>query len=81
MDSLWKNHTWDLGPRPQGKKIVEYRWFYQTKFTFEGAIEHHKACLVVKGLSHQDGINYIETFTPIAKHEPYSIDSFSCCSL
>ena len=81
MDSLEKNHTLDLLPRPHGKNIVKCQWVYRTKFTCEGSIEHHKACLVVKGLSHQDGINYIETFTPIAKHEPYSIDSFSCCSL
>jgi len=37
------------------------------KFFFEGVVEHHKACLVMKGFSQQEGINYTETFSPIAK--------------
>jgi hypothetical protein len=67
MNSLLKNHTWDLVPRPQGKNIVKCRWVYKTKFTSEGVVEHHKACLVVKGFSQQEGIDYIETFSPVAK--------------
>jgi hypothetical protein len=67
MDSLLKNHTWDLVPRPQGKNIVKCRWVYKTKFTSEGVVEHHKSHLVVKGFSQQEGINYTETFSPVAK--------------
>ena len=48
MTSLEKNYTWDLVPRPPRKNIVKCRWVYQTKFTFEGAIEHHKSHLVAK---------------------------------
>jgi hypothetical protein len=46
---------------------VKCRWVYRTKFTSEGVVERHKACLVVKGFSQQDGIDYTETFSPIAK--------------
>ena len=67
MDSLEKNHIWDLVPQPQGKNIVKCRWVYQTKFTFEGIIEHHKAHFVVKKLSQQEAIEYIETFAHVAK--------------
>jgi hypothetical protein len=67
MNSLLKNHTWDLVPRPQGKNIVKCRWVYKTKFTFEGVVEHHKACLVAKGFSQQEGIDYTETFSLVAK--------------
>jgi hypothetical protein len=67
IDYLSKNHTWDLVPRPQGKNIVKCRWVYRTKFTSEGVVERHKARFFVKGFSQQEGINYIETFSPIAK--------------
>jgi hypothetical protein len=65
LDSLSKNHTWELVPQPQGKNVVKCRWVYRTKFTFEGVVEHHKSCLVVKGFSQQEGIDYTETFSPM----------------
>jgi hypothetical protein len=39
IDSLLKNQTWDLVPRPQGNTIVRFRWVYRTKFTSEGVFE------------------------------------------
>jgi hypothetical protein len=39
IDSLSKNHTWDLVPQLQGKNVVKCRWVYRTKFTFEGVVE------------------------------------------
>jgi hypothetical protein len=38
-----------------------------TKFTFEGIIERHKARLVTKGFYKQEGIDYTENFSPVAK--------------
>lgn len=67
MDSFEKNHTWDIVPRPPGKNIAKCRWVYQTKFTSEGTIECHKACLVVKCFSQQKGIDYTMIFSPILK--------------
>jgi hypothetical protein len=67
IDYLSKNHTWDLVPRPQGKNNVKCPWVYRTKFTSEGVVERHKARLVANGFSQQEGINYIETFSLVAK--------------
>jgi hypothetical protein len=67
MDSLMKNHIWDLLLEPQGKNIVKCRWVYKTKFTSKGVVEHHKYRLVVKGFSQQEGINYIDIFSHVAK--------------
>jgi hypothetical protein len=63
VDSLMKNHTWDLYPQPSGNNIVKL--VYKTKFTTEGVVEHHKARLVVKVFSQQEGIDYIVTFSPV----------------
>lgn len=50
-DSLFKNQTWELVPRPQGNNIVKYQWVYKKTFTSEGVFECHKAHLVAKGFS------------------------------
>jgi len=47
--SLINNDTWYLVPWLQGKNVVKCQWVYNTKFTYEGTIERHKACLIVKG--------------------------------
>ena len=66
MDSLEKNQTWDLVPQSTRKNVVKCQLVYQTKFTSDGVVEHHKAWLVMKGFSQQEGMDYIETFAPIA---------------
>jgi hypothetical protein len=65
--SLMENDTWYLVPLPKGRKIVRCKWVYITKYTSDGNVERHKAWLVAKGFSQVEGIDYNETFSPIAK--------------
>jgi hypothetical protein len=46
---------------------MKCQWVYKTKFTCEGVVEKHKSCLVTKGFSQQEGINYTETFGHVSK--------------
>jgi hypothetical protein len=43
MTSLMKNQTWELTPLQEGKNIIGCKWVYKTKFTYDKAIEKHKA--------------------------------------
>ena len=67
VESLLKNKTWELVYCPLGKKPVGCRWVFTVKYKADGAIERFKVRLVAKGYTQTYGIDYIETFAPIAK--------------
>lgn len=64
---LMRNHTWNLVSIPPGRKFVQCKWIYRTKFAVDGLVNKHKARLVPKGLLEVPDIDYNETFAPIAK--------------
>nr|KYP39031.1 Retrovirus-related Pol polyprotein from transposon TNT 1-94 [Cajanus cajan] len=62
-----KNNTWELVDFPHGKDIIGVKWVYKTKLNPDGTIQKHKARLVAKGYSQQPGVDYNETFAPVAR--------------
>ena len=67
MKSLHKNETWELVDCPPGKKPVGCRWVYTMKHKSDGTIERFKARPVAKGYTQTYGIDYTDTFAPVAK--------------
>src|SRR5713101_7790223 len=67
FNSLQKSNTWELVDLPPGRKLVQCKWVYKTKFAADGSPLKYKAILVAKGYSQVHGINYNETFAPVAK--------------
>jgi len=64
-----KNGTWQLISRPEDRKVIGVKWVYRTKLNPDGSIHKHKARLVVKGYSQMAGVDYGDTFAPVARHE------------
>ena len=66
-DSLMANGTWELAPLPKGRKSVGCKWVFRTKKDASGEVVRHKARLVAKGFSQVAGVDFLETFAPVAK--------------
>ena len=67
FQTLQENNTWELVPLPPKRKVVQCKWVYQTKLVADGFDIKHKAKLVAKGYSQVHGVDYTETFAPVAK--------------
>ena len=67
-DSIMKNQVWEVVPRPQEKKLVGSRWIYKVKHAVDRSVEKYKARFMEKGFSQKEGIDYEETFAPVAKY-------------
>lgn len=69
IDAIERNKTWELVDLPKSKKAIGVKWVFRTKFNPDGSIFKHKARLVVKGFSQVAGVDYGDTFAPVARHD------------
>ncbi|CAL1410190.1 unnamed protein product [Linum trigynum] len=68
FDALHANHTWTVIDLPVPcPPTIGCRWVYNIKLLPDGELERHKAHLVTLGYTQEHGVDYNETFAPMAK--------------
>jgi hypothetical protein len=69
LDQIENNDTWELVPTPTNKNVIGSKWVYKNKMNEKGNIVINKARLVCKGYAQIEGLDFDETFAPIARLE------------
>ncbi|KAI3757561.1 hypothetical protein L6452_05102 [Arctium lappa] len=64
-----RNKVWNLIPRPSDKTVIGTKWVFRNKLDEHGTVTRNKARLVAQGYRQEEGIDYDETFAPVARLE------------
>ena len=64
-----RNEVWELVPRPEGTNVIGTKWIFKNKTNEEGVITRNKARLVAQGYTQIEGVDFDETFAPVARLE------------
>jgi hypothetical protein len=72
LNNFTRNEVWHLVPRPN-QNVVETKWVFCNKQDEHGVVTRNKARLVAKGYSQVEGLDFGETYAPVARLEPIRI--------
>jgi hypothetical protein len=66
LEDFERNQVWDFGDPPLGCKLIGTKWVWKNKEGEKGGVVRNKSRLVAQGYSPKKGIDYEETFAPVA---------------
>ncbi|WVZ75916.1 hypothetical protein U9M48_023934 [Paspalum notatum var. saurae] len=73
LENFERNHVWDLVEPPPNCHPIGTKWVFKNKQGEDGIVVRNKARLVAQGFCQKEGIDYEETYTPVARLEALRI--------
>ncbi|GJU86855.1 retrovirus-related pol polyprotein from transposon TNT 1-94 [Tanacetum coccineum] len=81
LNQFIANDVWELVPQPKNMTIIGTKWVFRNKLDENGVVSRNKARLVAQGYNQQEGIDYDETYAPVARLESIRILLAYACAL
>ena len=69
LNQFKRNNVWELVPAPKGKTIIGTKWVHRIKYDENGKPVKNKSRSVAQGFNQEEGLDYEETFAPVARLE------------
>ena len=69
LNQFKRSEVWDLVPRPEGVNVIGTKWIFKNKSDEHGTVTKNKARLVAQGYTQIEGMDFDETFAPVARLE------------
>jgi hypothetical protein len=73
LENFERNQVWELVDPPPGCKRIGTKWVWKNKEGEKGGVVRNKSRLVAQGFSQKEGIDYEESFAPVARLEAIRI--------
>ncbi|KAH9716748.1 Integrase catalytic domain-containing protein [Citrus sinensis] len=75
LNQFERNNVWELVPNPEHQSIIGTKWVFRNKMDESGVVVRNKARLVAQGYNQEEGIDFDETFAPVARFQSCSKES------
>ncbi|GKF60590.1 integrase, catalytic region, zinc finger, CCHC-type containing protein [Tanacetum coccineum] len=69
LNQFERLQVWELVSRPGGKNVIAFKWLWKNKCDAENIVVQNKSRLVAKGYKQEEGIDFEESFAPVALHQ------------
>ena len=69
LNQFTRNNVWELVPKPENQQIIGTKWIFRNKLDESGNVIRNKARLVAQGYNQEEGIDFDETYAPVARLE------------
>ena len=73
LNQFVRNDVWELAPRPKGVNVIGTKWIFKNKINEDKEIIRNKSRLVAQGYTQVEGVDFDESFAPVARLESIRI--------
>ena len=73
LNQFVRNNVWELAPRPKGVNVIGTKWIFKNKINEDREIIRNKSRLVAQGYTQVEGVDFDESFAPVARLESIRI--------